>query len=379
MTASAPTPPPHTPVNYLEGGGSSFFSRQCQQLLIKAKLNPDWFGSYDHVAKLNREAKAKCARWDTATAAEHAAGMKDGTPLERPTAGDRYLRSCQSGHLVRDSNFRESGADDMGNDARGDPCRNVIDGYESDRAPAVPQQGMASENMEHGRHTRRENADTQRRRYDNSESGRPETEYGQRQRHADEDARVNQYVREHQQRWRTSERAANQQPPGLAGTSGSGASGSASASGGPGGAAGSGLGSVKSPTCPPADVIDGKSAAKCINNWRKKAEAQMKQKMADDMARHERDSTVPASFTGSPPPPSRQDQYQAHLDQNVHNAEAAEAAAQGTPGAATAARTTSTAKRRATSFRRARCRAEQGARLRGDPGAGPPRTKGNAR
>jgi hypothetical protein len=363
---------------YLEAGGSAFFSRQCQQLLIEAKLNPDWFGSYNHVAKLNKDARAKCERWDTATPAELASGMKGGQPLERPTAGDRYLASCQSGHLVRDSNFREESADDDDSEGRGDPCSNAIDGYESNHAPAAPQQGAAYENMEHGRHTRRENADSQRRRYENAETGRVENEYRQRERQADEDARVTQWVREHRQRWRTSERAAAQPPPGAAGATGTGATGSASSAGGPGGAAGSGLGSVTSPTCAPGEVVDGNSAVKCINNWRRKAEAQMKQRMADNLAKHQRDSTVPASFTSTPPPPSREDQYQRHLDTRVTNAETAHTAA-GSPATGPTARALSAARRQSTRFRRGRCRAEQALRLQGAPGAGPPRTKGRTR
>ncbi|AGC48157.1 hypothetical protein MYSTI_06884 [Myxococcus stipitatus DSM 14675] len=376
MAGSAPTPPPHTTLLYLEAGGSSFFSQRCQELLIKSKLNPDWFGSYKHVAALNQEARAKCDRWDNATDAEFASGMKDGTPLERPTAGDRYLSSCQSGHLVRDSNFRDEGSDDMGNDARGDPCQNVIDGYETEYAPAVPQQGMAHENLGHGRHTTRENADAQRRRNENAEMGRPEDEYRQRDRQADEDARVKKFVSEHRQRWRTSERAARNQPTGAAGTSGSGAGGSASSAGGPGGAAGSGLGTAKAPSCAPSETINGKSAVECVNNWRRKAEAQMKQRMVDNMSKHERESDVPASFAGAPPPPPLQDQYQAHLDQNTSNAVAAHTAAQGTPDAAEAARAVTRAKTRSSRFRRARCRAEQGARLRGTGGAASPRVNG---
>lgn len=382
--SDAPTPAPHTPANYLEGGGSTFFSRNCQQLLINAKLNPDWFGSYSHVDRLCGNAREKCQRWDSASPSERASGATaDGTPLERPTPGDRYLASCQSGHLVRDSNFRESGrsSDGLNRSARGDPCRNLVDGYISNEAPAVPQQGRAANaRHEHGRHTNLENEDTARRRQHNSENGRREETYRQRDRQADEDGRTNSYLRDHQKKWKAAEREARNQPPGAGASSGAGATGSASSAGGPGGAAGSGLGSVKSPTCPPDQVVDGNTAAKCINNWRKKAEAQMKKDVADATDENIAASTPPASFPGKhDPPPSHQAQYQEVLDQRVRTARAAHNAAKGTPGAAATRGALMGASADANEFRRAGCLAEQGARLRGDPGAGQPRTQGRAR
>ncbi|WP_224363122.1 hypothetical protein [Hyalangium versicolor] len=382
--SDAPTPAPHTPANYLEGGGSTFFSRNCQQLLINAKLNPEWFGSYSHVDRLCDNARTKCTRWDNASPSERASGVaSDGTPLERPTAGDRYLRGCQSGHLVRDSNFRESGrsTDGLNRPARGDPCRNLVDGYVSNNAPAVPQQGRAANpRHEHGRHTGLENGNTAERRWNNSEMGRQEEEYRQRDRHADEDSRTNSYLSDHRKKWRAAERAARNQPPGAGAASGAGAGASASSAGGPGGARGSGLGSVQSPTCAPTEEIDGNTATKCINNWRKKAEEQMKREVADSTDDNADLSTPPANFPGKrAPPPSHQDQYQDLLNQRVRTARAAYNAAKGTSGEPAARSASMRAAAAANEFRSARCLAEQGARLRGDPGAGPPRTKGRAR
>lgn len=387
--SDAPTPAPHTPANYLEGGGSTFFSKKCQQLLINAKLSPDWFGSYDHVDKLCNNARKKCERWDSATQAERDQGFTLSkhkpprqVPLHRPTAGDRYLASCQSGHLVRDSNFRESGTstDGLNRDARGDPCRNLVDGYLEEQAPAVPQQGRAADpRHEHGRHTRNENANTERRRGLNSESGRPEENYPQSARRQDENSRTNSYLRDHEEKWRAAQSEAARQPPGAGATSGAGAAGSASSAAGPGSAQNAGLGRAQDPTCPPSQVVDGNNAAKCINNWRKKAEAQMKKEVADATDTNRANSTPPPSFTGAPPPPSRQAQYQAHLDQQVLNTRTAYEAAKGTPGETAAKDAASRASQKANAFRNAGCLAEQGARLRGDPGAGPPRTSGRAR
>ncbi|MDY7231159.1 hypothetical protein [Hyalangium rubrum] len=382
--SDAPTPAPHTPANYLEGGGSTFFSRHCQQLLINAKLNPDWFGSYSHVDRLCGNAREKCQRWDSATQPERDSGTaSDGSPLHRPTPGDRYLASCQSGHMVRDSNFRETGrsTDGLNRSARGDPCRNLVDGYISHEAPAVPQQGRAANpRHEHGRHTGLENSNTADRRQHNYENGRPEEHYRQRDRHADEDSRTSSYVSDHQKKWRGAEREARNQPPGAGASSGAGAGGSAASAGGPGGAAGSGLGNVSSPTCAPGEVVDGNTAAKCINNWRKKAEEQMKRDVADATDDNAAAATPPANFPGRhAPPPSHQAQYQSHLDQRVLTARAAYNAAKGTSGASAAKGALMRASANANEFRNAGCLAEQGARLRGDPGAGPPRTRGRAR
>ncbi|AGC44067.1 hypothetical protein MYSTI_02751 [Myxococcus stipitatus DSM 14675] len=389
MAGNAPTPPPHTTLLYLEAGGSSFFSANCQALLINAKLNPDWFGSYSKVDKVCSKARSRCSQWDNASDAERAQGFANGpsprrgTALEPPTAGDRYLSQCQSGHLVRDSNFREGGrsSDGLNRDARGDPCRNLVDGYTEGGAPSVPMQGLASDAQhEHGVITRYENADARRQRRYNQANGLPTRSYPEADRQRDEDARTQVYLDDHQEKWRAAEEAAQNQPPGGGATSGAGAGGSASSGGAPGGASGSGLGQVTSPTCAPGEVVDGQTAAECINSWRKKAEAQMKQSVADSMEENVENSIPPASFQGDPSSSaSLQDQYQAHLDQQVMTATAAhQAAQQGTPEAREAMGNLMEASRDANLFRSSRCLAEQGARLRGVPGAGAPNTVGRA-
>ena len=85
--AAAPTPPPHVFTLYLNSGGSAFFSKKCQALLIKAALNPDNCGSYSFVAKTNADARKTCEAWDNASPADRAANnIPQPTPQDRPDA-----------------------------------------------------------------------------------------------------------------------------------------------------------------------------------------------------------------------------------------------------------------------------------------------------
>ncbi|MBZ4397895.1 hypothetical protein [Myxococcus sp. AS-1-15] len=392
MATDAPTAPPHTPLLYLEMGGSNFFSERCQALLIQAHLNPDWFGSYSTVGNVCSDAKAKCSRWDGATQAERDRGFTENpgppatqTPLERPTTGDRYLNQCQSGHLVRDSNFREAGrsTDGLGRRARGDPCRNLVDGYQEEQAPAVPMQGAAfNPQHEHGLHTRNENADSARQLERNLAEGRPEEEYPQEARQRDEDGRTQSYLDDHQEKWRTAEREALNQPPGAGSSSGAGAGGSATSAAGPGGAEGAGLGKVTAPNCAPGDVVEGRSAAECINSWRRKAEAQMKQDVVASIKKNKINSAPLAQFPGKKaPPPPLQQQYQQHLDDEALAARRAHVIARRRLGAnhpttEAALRNRQATMREANRIRGAGCLAQQGMRMRDTP---PGRTTGRAR
>ncbi|GEN05571.1 hypothetical protein SAMN05443572_101884 [Myxococcus fulvus] len=392
MATDAPTAPPHTPLLYLEMGGSNFFSEQCQALLIQAHLNPDWFGSYSTVGKTCSDAKAKCSRWDGATQAERDRGFTENpgppatqTPLERPTTGDRYLNQCQSGHLVRDSNFREAGrsTDGLSRSARGDPCRNLVDGYREDHAPSVPMQGAASNPQhEHGLHTRNENADSARQRERNLAEGHPEEQYPQGARQRDEDGRTQSYLDDHQEKWRTAEREARDQPPGAGSSSGAGAGGSATSAAGPGDAEGAGLGKVTAPNCAPGDVVDGSSAAECINSWRRKAEAQMKQDVMASIKKNKLASRPPAQFPGKrEPPPPFPLQYQQHLNNEALDARRAHVIARRQLGADHPTTVAALRDRRAkageaNAFRSAGCLAQQGMRMRLTP---PGSTTGRAR
>ncbi len=131
--SAAPTPAPHVPVNYLKAGGAGMFSARCVELLAKAGYTPEMFGTYDHVAKLNRAARDNVAAHDA-----WVAGGRQG-PEPACTDQDRFLAGCQSGHLTQNACFQTG---------RDDPCSNVGTPpipYDCGMAPCMPQWGGASQ------------------------------------------------------------------------------------------------------------------------------------------------------------------------------------------------------------------------------------------
>lgn len=121
-----PTPPAQTPVVFVKAGDTNvWFSPDCVKALQEAGLRPEWMGSYDHVAKLNAAARKKVKDW------------KEGVPgATEPTAEDKYLAHCQSGHLEQNALHQGS---------RDDPCSNVSPGYDMGAAPCMPQWGHAQQ------------------------------------------------------------------------------------------------------------------------------------------------------------------------------------------------------------------------------------------
>lgn len=271
--AKAPTPPPHTFVLYLKKGGSAFFSKKCQELLIKSKLNPDDFGDYSYVARINKKARQKCAAYD-----DWVKNGRKGKGPPVPGPRDRYLADSWSGHLIQDGVFREEGG-------RGDPCENVVDGFDTNRAPCVPMEGSPSDpRTEHGMITAQEKADSAACRRANG--GKPGNNYKPGKRRKDEDARGKKFVERHKKRYKDYERKY-----GKSGKSGKGAGGGAGARGTAGEAAAVGAKTPATPKCPPGMQVDGNSAAECINNWRKKAEDAMYDKAKADYPKNARQAT----------------------------------------------------------------------------------------
>lgn len=147
------TPAPHTPINMVKGGNSLFFSAQCVALLAKCGYSPDDFGTYDQVQKRCSQARDKCATFDAQKKAREEA-IARGVPeseapavtAPEPSDHERFLASCQSGHIAQDASMRNS-TDGDGNAGRGNPCANDgrVDGYETRLAPCMPHQGAADE------------------------------------------------------------------------------------------------------------------------------------------------------------------------------------------------------------------------------------------
>lgn len=355
--------PAQTPVNYLKGGGAAMFSAACIKAMLKCALNPNWFGSYAHVKeKVIKPARDKCRAWDQASQPDRNAGK-----LETPTAEDRYLAKCSSGHLLRDSNYRESGG-------RGNPCKSLVDGYETTRAPSTTHWGSAdNSNGEHGKVTINENNQSRQQRERNAAKNAPDT-YPAGQRARDESARVAAYVSDHQRQWRQSEEEWRNQKRG-AGTA-QGATGTHAQTTAASDSGANGPASKPLPTPPDAKAIDGDmaKAAACINNWRKKAEKAMKQKCQDDLEKNK----AKVAETVKENKGTSVEQVQTKLDQRAQRKRAeADRARQkngGTPDEAKEA-AAQAAKGDATRFRNQNCRIKMGEAL----AAGRGRTSGRPR
>ncbi|MEM9189382.1 MAG: hypothetical protein AAGF12_09410 [Myxococcota bacterium] len=270
--AKAPTPPPHTFVSYLEAGGSAFFSARCQTLLISAGLNPEWFGGYDAVGGKIAEAKDRCNRWDAMDPDERAAGGI------MPSREDRFLARCTTGHLAQDGVFRNRGQ------PRGNPCSNRIDGYVEGFAPCVASEGRSgdpasvegsiSDDETLQRWEQYEQEVAAGRGQTVPRVGQPDLDYAdypEPTRHADEDYRTGSLLERTKGRFNE---------PGLPPIP--------SATTGPTDPlldpdqfdqAKNMLGASEptDPDLPEAAIVDGESAASCINTWRRRAEAEMKE------------------------------------------------------------------------------------------------------
>lgn len=411
MTA-APTPPPHTPIVLLKAGAGQWFSAQCLDLLAQAGYQGDDFGSYEHVAERCSDARARVNAYWTAR-------RQGVTPLPpRPTPHDHFLASCQGGHLQQNACFQGSGG-------RGNPCRNVVDGYETDLYPCMPHQGNAdTAGSEHNWVSCREELDPR-----TDRSTQPPTT-----RNTNDVYPRNAMDRDADQRTRDLPRLNNgPQPTGGGGMAGQGVAAQAAAGpGGPSDAAGvaaarPAIGPIAGP-----GGITGESAADCINNFRRAGENAMKQHCIDQIPARQRIANGGANRTDAEGQRYR-DRLRRRAEQRTRQREGAERAlgdardqrdraqaafryrrnrlreaqravppnpaavsqrrddlraalrerADARAGVATAEdrvrRATVREERAATRssrVERAQCRVEQGRRLQGAPGAGPPRTDG---
>ncbi len=300
---SAPTPTPHTPINFLKAGGNAMFSAECIAALAKCNYEPEDFGSYDQVSKRIDKARAKTSAYDEWVAKGRPATRpkdfdkdypKRGPwPPPAPTDRERWLSTCQAGHLGQNA-CRQRG--------RGDPCSNLVDGYQDNLAACMPHQGQAfgANNLprtdtEHGWWTQheqdspvhrldanyqprgREGAPTR----DNlgyvENGGRapaPNCQYTQDEMRSDDRARTREFLERHKDSRPAPTSAQPQggtQSGGTGAASGvAGAKGVAANSNAPSGGGG-------------PRVITGSDAAECISNFKEMAEDAMRRKCADDV------------------------------------------------------------------------------------------------
>ncbi len=280
------TGPAQTPMNLLKGGGSGFFSDACKALLQKAGYDPDDFGSYDHTLerlqnsrlKVKAETAAKLgdkARPDQQLSEKENAQIEkwknEKPPAFPPTDREKELgqpywhpkygppsvnpNHYQAGHLKMNTTHQGS---------RNDPCTNVVDGHSCNDYPCMPHKGMASDpNSEHGQWTADE--------YDVPENSPKGGSTPMKGGSAENDAACDKRLDDHLKRQEEKKQ----------GASGGGANApSANAQAGVPGQAAQSDPAMKDKMAQAKKgqgvEVDGQTAAECINNFRKLAEAQMK-------------------------------------------------------------------------------------------------------
>jgi hypothetical protein len=252
------SPAPHTPVVFVKAGTSMMFSAHCVKELAKYGYDPEDFGSHSHVQKRLRAARDRVAADDAAVAS---GGARPTPPV---TDRERFLASCQSGHLSQDAIHREGGSENRGN-----PCANRVDGYQEGAAPCMPHQGDAGTlGTQHNQVSQLETTQPRDRGLSTNQPYPPD------QASADADARCRQTL---------GQTTGPGQPTGTAPATGAGASAGTSTSGtvGDGGATAPGSVGPVDPNNP--GEINGETAADCINAFRKHAMQAMKQNCADSV------------------------------------------------------------------------------------------------
>ena len=318
------------------------FSAECKAALLKAGYDPDWFGSYSYVGKEIKTAKDKVAAY------EHAVKKKLKNRPPKPTDADRYLASCQSGHLTQNAVFQEPGG-------RGDPCSNLesAPGHSTDDFPCMPQAGHASQpGGEHQRATLHEKDSA-------GEAGEPGDEYSGKQITKDSDERAKK-IADDKKLAKANDRSAVTKKGAEEGASaGGGAKSGKSVSS----ASGASKKSASKPNEPWNKPITGKTAGDCINNFRKAGEAAMRAKCRDEVEKNAAIANGPRAKTEA--------QGQAYRDNLDQQAAKARKEADASPRSKKKQRAAQNAQAKATRAQNAHCLAKQGRKLRRDGIDGP--------
>ncbi len=323
------------------------FSAQCVAALLEAGYKPEWFGSYNHVSKQIQAAKKKCAAYDEAVKK----GRKKLPP--KPSADDRYLAECQSGHLSQNACFQEPGA-------RGDPCKNTVDGHHDAQYPCMPQAGHA---MQKGGEHNKATLDEQK---SAGAQGKPGDPYPSGQLSKDSDKR-GKAVADDKKLAVKNDRKAIKREGGRKGSRGAGASSRAGKAGAASGASG---GSAAKPNQPWNKELTGKTAGDCINSFRKAGEAAMKAKCENERHKNRATANGGAGKTA--------EQGRKHREKLEKEAAAAQAKAAKNPRSKKAQREAAAASAGATKARNANCLANQGDRLAAGRGKNNPIVPSNA-
>jgi hypothetical protein len=318
------------------------FSAECKAALLKAGYDPAWFGSYSHTAKQIKAAKDKVAKYDDAVKK----GRKRLPP--KPTAAEKYLATCQSGHLTQNAVFQEPGG-------RGDPCSNLesAPGHSTNDFPCMPQAGHASQDGgEHERATLHEKDSA-------GAQGEPGDPYPAKQIAKDSDARAKAIADDKDLAKENDRKAITKKGAAEGASAGGGArsGGSVSAASGASGR------SASKPNEPWNKPITGKTAGDCINAFRKAGEAAMRAKCRDEA---EKNATVANGGPGK-----TEKEGQAYRDKLDQKAAKAQKEADASPRSKQKQRAAQNAQAKATRAQNAHCLAKQGRKLKRDGIDGP--------
>jgi hypothetical protein len=122
-----------TPMVLVKAGGPVVFDAECQKALVQCGYDPEAFGTYKQVKAKIDEAKAKVKKWEETPAAQRGS-------LTPPTADERFLAQCQSGHISQDALYRKASGRDS-------PCDNHpgAAGNVTGLAPCMPHFGSKGE------------------------------------------------------------------------------------------------------------------------------------------------------------------------------------------------------------------------------------------
>ncbi len=340
----APVLPDQTPVNFLRGGAAEMFSDECKALLAKAGYDPSWFGSYDHTAKQIKAAKDDCAKYDEAKKAGKP------PPVPEPTPQQRYLASCQSGHLTQNAVYQTD---------RGNPCSNLdsAPGHVDSQFPCMPQAGHAmQQGGEHCLATIHEQ---------NSAAGADPA----KPRQAGDPYPANQIAAHSDDRGRKvaddaalAKRNDRQPTTPAGGAEGASAGGGAQSGGTVAAAQGPQAGQAAKPNQPSSGTLTGETAGDCINSFRKAGEAAMRAKCKDEREKNRARANGGKEKTEA--------EGEAHRSKLKKEAEEARKAAQDDPNDEEKRKKATRAQARSTRAERSKCLADQGDYLNGTPAPG---------
>ena len=318
------------------------FSAECNAALLKAGYDPAWFGSYNHVAKQIKKAKEKVAKYD----AEVKKGKKGRPP--KLTKADKYLATCQSGHLTQNAVFQESGK-------RGDPCANLdsAPGHSTDDYPCMPQAGHATkEGGEHQRATLHEMDSA-------GAQGEPGEKYEGEQVDKDSDERTKLIADDKTHAKKNGREDVSKEVAKEGASAGGGAKSGKSVSA----ASGASGRSASKPNEPWNKTLKGNTAGECINAFRKAGEAAMRAKCRDEVEKN--------TAIANGPTAKNEKEGQDYRDKLDDKAAKAKKAANTPPKTKKKKREAANAQREATRARNAHCLAKQGRKLRRDGIEGP--------